>query len=343
MGTLYILTSPAGKSYIGISSKTTELRWAKHVEHALGKRNSGALYAALRKYGPDSFLVRTLVVSNDWEYLCALEIRAIAAFRTRTPHGYNISTGGEGNTGERDDEFRLKVSVAQRKRFERPEERERMREISRSISSEARERGKKKLADVMRSPEFRARASEATKRQMANPAMRVKLSEAVRASLTEESRAQASVRAKALMADPDMRAKIAKATQIGMKKPETVEKVKATAARRAADPLWRERVSAAKKGVKLGPMQGEHKEKIAAARRREWTDPEIRKLRLAATAKMREVKAHRKLQSAKPFLRASFKAYANAQAKLQETRDSDGRYKLTLIHRIAGSAERYKP
>lgn len=65
MGCLYKLTSPSGKSYIGISSKGLDARWAKHVEHALGKRTAGALYAALRKYGPGTFTREVLAESND--------------------------------------------------------------------------------------------------------------------------------------------------------------------------------------------------------------------------------------------------------------------------------------
>lgn len=107
MGALYRLTSPSGKSYIGITTKTAEARWAKHVEHALGKRDSGYLYNALRKHGAESFAVETLVVADDTDYLRDLEKRAIVAFGTRYPFGYNVAGGGEMAPGPRSEEVRM--------------------------------------------------------------------------------------------------------------------------------------------------------------------------------------------------------------------------------------------
>lgn len=128
MGTLYRLTSPSGKSYIGVSSKTTEARWAKHIEHALGRRDSGALYSALRKYGINSFSVETLVIANDWEYLCELEKRAISVMRTKAPYGYNITDGGEGTIGRAiSEEQRMNISMGQKRRFQRFDEIEKAR------------------------------------------------------------------------------------------------------------------------------------------------------------------------------------------------------------------------
>lgn len=47
---------------------------------------------AIRKYG--TFEIKTLVVA-DIEYLKELEIKAIAAFGTLSPNGYNIGLGGD--------------------------------------------------------------------------------------------------------------------------------------------------------------------------------------------------------------------------------------------------------
>ena len=99
MGCLYQLTSPSGKAYIGITKKTASLRFAKHVEHALGKRENGVLYSALRKYQPENFKIETLVMANDWLYLNELEAKVIAAFGTRHPAGYNMTDGGGGTQG----------------------------------------------------------------------------------------------------------------------------------------------------------------------------------------------------------------------------------------------------
>lgn len=95
MGCLYQISFPNGKSYIGISSTTAEKRFAAHR----AKRSKSVVSHALRKYGASSVKLRTLVVANDWKYLCDLERRAIAAYGTKIPAGYNVTEGGDGALG----------------------------------------------------------------------------------------------------------------------------------------------------------------------------------------------------------------------------------------------------
>lgn len=97
MGELYRLEFPNGKSYIGITKQTAAQRFARHVKKTrAGQRN--AVNNAIQKYGVDAVRVVTLVVA-DWGYLCAAEKRAIEAFKTRAPRGYNLTAGGEGVPG----------------------------------------------------------------------------------------------------------------------------------------------------------------------------------------------------------------------------------------------------
>lgn len=94
MGCLYALTWPSGKQYIGITLKTAEERFAFHLKHCGdGRRN--AVHRAILKYGPNAVTITTLVVSNDPAYLRAVERRAIKAYGTMAPGGYNLSGGGE--------------------------------------------------------------------------------------------------------------------------------------------------------------------------------------------------------------------------------------------------------
>ena len=99
MGDLYKLTSPSGKSYIGITTATALSRWANHVRHATKSRARGPLYAAIRKYGPSAFVVDVLAHADTWESLCALELSAIAEHGTLSPAGYNLTAGGDGVVG----------------------------------------------------------------------------------------------------------------------------------------------------------------------------------------------------------------------------------------------------
>ena len=93
---LYRLTFPNGKSYIGITSGAVKRRVLRHVSQAKEGRRS-AVSQAIRKYG--TFETVVLAVAGDWSYLCDLEQRAISAFGTLAPNGYNLTLGGEGVLG----------------------------------------------------------------------------------------------------------------------------------------------------------------------------------------------------------------------------------------------------
>jgi GIY-YIG catalytic domain len=255
MGCLYQLTSPSGKSYIGISSKTAATRFLKHTEHALGKRQNGVLYSALRKYDPNSFKVETLVIANDWKYLCDLEMKVIAAFGTKHPNGYNMTDGGEGVVGPRASGFSEKVSIAQKKRYERPEERD-------------------KLRKAMEKAHITNAARHAANRINGKAPWQVRKFEKASRLGSPEQKAKSSAAIKASMARPDIAAK-----------------VKACAQARSADPEWRGKISASKRGKKTGPCSQERKAKISAARTAEWSNPIIRERRLVGLAKARAEKA----------------------------------------------------
>lgn len=95
MAELYILTSPNGKQYIGVTSKTAQWRFARHRSNALaGLTFCAALHCAMRKYGPENFSVKTLVV-GDWNYVLGLEQMAISLYETMSPNGYNLREGGQ--------------------------------------------------------------------------------------------------------------------------------------------------------------------------------------------------------------------------------------------------------
>lgn len=96
VGCIYLLTSPKGKHYVGLSSKTAEIRFERHVMHLeAGRRN--AIHRALKKYGPDKFTIETLYLSDDLQKLRRMEQLLIASLNTLAPNGYNLTGGGEGS------------------------------------------------------------------------------------------------------------------------------------------------------------------------------------------------------------------------------------------------------
>jgi hypothetical protein len=125
MGCLYQLIFPDGKSYIGITAKTAEQRFRIHCQNSksgitevpnqtrkekaitdqqFGLDNFGRLPwltrlgKAIRDFGKENVVVKTLVIASDTEYLKELEIKAIKRYGTLDTYGtrcsgYNTSKG----------------------------------------------------------------------------------------------------------------------------------------------------------------------------------------------------------------------------------------------------------
>ena len=96
MGFLYKITSPSGKSYIGITTGSVERRWQHHQSHTV----CAALAAAIAKYGAKNMSVATMAEVED-DMLPELERKAIVAFGTKVPNGYNLTDGGDGTPGRK--------------------------------------------------------------------------------------------------------------------------------------------------------------------------------------------------------------------------------------------------
>lgn len=113
---LYVITCKVnGKRYVGVTSRSD--RFATHCYNASVGR-AGALYNAIRKYGPRRFTCETLRKGLRPVDAKLLEIEYIANLRTRTPHGYNLTAGGDGQSGARRSKaFCAKRSAQQRRRM----------------------------------------------------------------------------------------------------------------------------------------------------------------------------------------------------------------------------------
>jgi group I intron endonuclease len=114
---IYIHTNTVnGKRYVGQTVHTVEGRWKEHVNAA--KRNKGGarlLSAAIRKYGAAAFVHELLDVVTTQEGVDIAEARWIEQRRTRTPHGYNLSSGGGGNGHHHAESKRLIGDMSKRR------------------------------------------------------------------------------------------------------------------------------------------------------------------------------------------------------------------------------------
>ena len=210
MGALYQITFPNGKSYIGITSKSAKRRFASHCSNS--KRTppeNYPLYRALRATDQSAVKVQTLLHGN-WDYLQYMERKAIAAFGTKVPHGYNVTEGGEGALGRpASDRQKAAVSAALKGKTRSPEHsaniakakigtkhtEEAKRKIGawgkgRTISLEARERIAASKRGKPRSAETKAKLAEANLGKKASPEtkLRMKAAAALRAKKKHEAR-----------------------------------------------------------------------------------------------------------------------------------------------------------
>lgn len=100
MGIIYKLTSPSGKEYVGLTTKTLEKRMANHLLDSKNEKyKHRPLYRAFNKYGFNNFKIEKLA---DGDYtlkeLQDLEIKFIEEYDTFN-NGYNCTSGGEGTIG----------------------------------------------------------------------------------------------------------------------------------------------------------------------------------------------------------------------------------------------------
>jgi group I intron endonuclease len=98
---IYRLTSPSDKFYIGLTKSSLKTRWQQHRAKARKTSINHPLYNAIRKYGPESFIVEIIDYADNKQNAQMLEMTYIAAQEPSCL--YNLSAGGEadGETGSK--------------------------------------------------------------------------------------------------------------------------------------------------------------------------------------------------------------------------------------------------
>ena len=140
-----------GKKYIGITCQKPEKRW----QVGEGYKQCPLFYAAIQKYGWDSFRHDILYTGLTKEEAGKLEVELIEKHQSADPaKGYNLAQGGGVNCGfHRTEEFKQKLSRTRAElyaganhnmygthRSEITKERIRSAQVGRPKSAEARER-----------------------------------------------------------------------------------------------------------------------------------------------------------------------------------------------------------
>jgi len=100
---IYTITNTVNsKIYVGQhSGDDLQAYLARNIRAAMaGRGNKLFLYRAIRKYGPDVFVIKSLVCPCDKEQMDKMEIFFIRTLETQNDTiGYNITAGGGGRLG----------------------------------------------------------------------------------------------------------------------------------------------------------------------------------------------------------------------------------------------------
>ena len=116
-----IRCAASGKLYVGLTRAGVRKRFNAHRYNALTGR-PGVLYAAIRKYGIETFSVSTIAAGLDLAAACALEMEEIVLRGSLTPDGYNVTIGGEGTQGYKASaDTKARMSAAHKARQADPE------------------------------------------------------------------------------------------------------------------------------------------------------------------------------------------------------------------------------
>lgn len=100
MSSIYKITNIiTNKNYIGYTSRSIARRFYEHKWEALNREdscNNSHLYASMRKYGTDCFIIEELFNFKEDEYNWKeLEQYYIQKYNTLSPNGYNLLIGGD--------------------------------------------------------------------------------------------------------------------------------------------------------------------------------------------------------------------------------------------------------
>jgi group I intron endonuclease len=137
-----------GKSYIGKTEKTLELR--KNLHFSSVKQGSKfAFHRAIAKYGVESFVWEILDTTNNVFELNTKEKYYIKLYESFSNKGYNMTAGGEGQTGWKPSANTRELWSKQRKgksswnagtaktKVKSPEEKQKTQEIANQKRSQA--------------------------------------------------------------------------------------------------------------------------------------------------------------------------------------------------------------
>lgn len=272
---VYLLTNVSnGKNYVGISINLRR----RILSHLHSRPSAPVLFKAIRKYGPEGFLVTPLYYSIDGtDHLPKLEAEFIKEYRS-TAHGYNIqqASGAVGPYGsihgeavrraKSTPEARMKMSASAKARMSTPEARAIQGQRSKKLWQDPNMRAQMitKLCITMNDPEFRAKRSSAIS-SLQTPELIAARTEKMKSTINgTEYKQRHNAMAKLNQNDPVIREKIETAMRATMATPEFKEKRSAASLAMQSPQLKQKKSASLKAAYAADPALGE---KISASKR----------------------------------------------------------------------------
>lgn len=98
-GIIYLLTNKVnGKKYVGQTRKSLRRRWRGHLRSSLLEKPLLLVDEAIKEFGSSNFSLRGLCHCYTFERLNYKEAFWINKLSSRSPHGYNVRSGGWGGS-----------------------------------------------------------------------------------------------------------------------------------------------------------------------------------------------------------------------------------------------------
>lgn len=85
-----------GKLYVGYTAHSIAKRFQEHINRINCSSCQNALTRAMKKHGRQNFSITEIACCKTHADACATERDVIAANNCILPHGYNMTTGGDG-------------------------------------------------------------------------------------------------------------------------------------------------------------------------------------------------------------------------------------------------------
>ena len=96
MFTVYVITGPDGREYVGCTGQSLDVRFRNHVACPPSQFGPDSIAAAIRTHGADAFTITAIATGLSYDDAANAEREAIIQRGTRYPAGYNLRVGGAG-------------------------------------------------------------------------------------------------------------------------------------------------------------------------------------------------------------------------------------------------------